>query len=86
RPNGKHFGLGWDTVEHSPNGPVYTKNGGIQGYRSFIGHMQGNVDFSVLVTDASGDQGEATEMANVLMREIDRTETWPDVDLFDQFS
>jgi CubicO group peptidase (beta-lactamase class C family) len=85
RANGKHFGLGWDTVEHTPQGPVYTKNGGVPGYRAFIGHLRGDVDWAFLATDASGDQGENSEAAAAITREIERTNIWPEVDLFDQF-
>jgi N-acyl-D-amino-acid deacylase len=85
RPNGKYFGLGWDTVEHTPRGLAYTKNGGVQGYRAFVGHMPEGVDWAFLATDASGDQGENAEAAAAITREIERTAAWPDVDLFDRF-
>jgi CubicO group peptidase (beta-lactamase class C family) len=86
RPNGKYFGLGWDTVEPTPQGPIYTKNGGVQGYRAFVGHMTEGVDWAFLATDATGDQGENAEAAVAITREIERTRAWPDLDLFEQFT
>jgi N-acyl-D-amino-acid deacylase len=84
RANGKHFGLGWDTVEHTPQGPAYTKNGGVPGYRAFIGHQPPDIDWAFLATDASGDEGENAEAATAIVRQIERTTTWPEADLFDR--
>ena len=86
RANGKYFGLGWDTVESSPQGLIYTKNGGVQGYRAFVGHMQDGVDWAFLATDATGDKGENAETAVAITREIERTRAWPDLDLFERFN
>jgi hypothetical protein len=87
RKNGSHFGLGWDTVRHTPKGPSYTKNGGVPGYRAFVGHTPENVDWAVLLNGGTGDEAEheASDTANHIQREVERTERWPKGNLFPRF-
>lgn len=88
RKNGSHFGLGWDTVRPGPKGASYTKNGGVPGYRAFIGHAPDNVDWAVLFNGGTGEEAENenADAANHIQREIERTEVWPKGNLFPRFA
>ncbi|HLJ91891.1 MAG TPA: serine hydrolase domain-containing protein [Gemmataceae bacterium] len=87
RKNGSHFGLGWDTVRFTPKGPTYTKNGGLPGYRAYVGHTPENVDWAVLLNGGTGEEAEneVADAANHLQREIERVERWPKGNLFGRF-
>ncbi len=88
RKNGTHFGLGWDVVRTWPNGVSYMKNGMLPGIRAVIGHMPGNVDWCVAFnggTTPQGDHSEDAEALKEIQQSIQRTRTWPDVDLFPNF-
>ena len=54
--------------------------------RPTVSHMRGGVDWAFLATDATGDKGENAEAAVAITREIDRTRTWPVLDLFERFT
>ncbi len=89
RKNGSHFGLGWDTVRTTPKGPSYAKNGRLEGIRSFIGHMPGNVDWAVLFNgghDPENGPDEDADAGDKITRAIRSTNNWPDGDLFERFS
>ncbi len=88
RPNGTHFGLGWDIVQEMPRGVIYSKNGGLPGVRAVIGHMPGDVDWAVAfnggnnVEDAPGEDADAQDQIQTAIRQ---TKAWPRVDLFSRY-
>jgi hypothetical protein len=87
RKNGSHFGLGWDTVRLTPKGTSYTKNGGVPGYRAYVGHTPDNVDWAVLFNGGIGDEAEheIADAASHIQQEIERTQRWPKGNLFPRF-
>jgi N-acyl-D-amino-acid deacylase len=86
RKNGSHFGLGWDLVLATPRGPSYAKNGAVPGYRAFIGHTPGGVDWAVLLNGGgAGAEQETADAAAGILREVQRTDAWPADDLFGRF-
>jgi len=88
RPGGHWFGLGWDDVRETPNGPSYAKDGGINGVRSFIGHMPGNVEWTVLFNggrNVPGQPGQDIDAAQRIRQGIRQTNRWPEGDLFPTF-
>jgi hypothetical protein len=87
RKNGSHFGLGWDTVRVTSKGANYTKNGGVPGYRAYIGHTADNVDWAVLFNGGTGDEAEheIADAANHIQQEIERVEQWPKGNLFSRY-
>ena len=86
RKNGGHFGLGWDTAQATPHGPGYTKNGGVPGYRAFVGHTPGGVDWAVLLNGGTvGAEHENADTAARILHEVDRTGAWPSDNLFARF-
>lgn len=81
RANGSWFGLGWDTVRETPRGPLYAKDGGIDGVRSFIGHMPANnVDWAVVFNGGHNVQGEPGQDAHAFQEirdAIRKVAEWP---------
>ena len=89
RSNGTWFGLGWDGVRESRQGPSYSKNGGMAGVRSVIGHLPGNVDWAVAFNggrDIPGQMGVDAQALQLITKEIRQTVDWPNVDHFPSFS
>lgn len=85
RANGSWFGLGWDVVRQSPRGPLYAKNGGMPGVRTFIGHAPDGVDWAVLFNggrNAEGAPDEDSDAFRQIQQAIRQTTAWPELDLF----
>lgn len=88
RPGNAWFGLGWDVVRQTPHGPLYAKNGGMPGVRTFIGHASDGTDWAVLFNGGRDFKGQPNEDADAfqqLQQAIRQTTDWPESDLFDDF-
>jgi CubicO group peptidase (beta-lactamase class C family) len=89
RPAGGYFGLGWDTVLPGTTGFSYSKNGGLPGIRSFIGHIDSGVNWAVVFNgDETRPKGEPdldTYAIRHVRRMVAETKAWPDNDFFKFF-
>ncbi len=88
RANGTWFGLGWDAVRQSPEGPGYLKNGAIVGVRAEIGRHPGGIDFALAFNggQAVPDVPQGLPSAvKALEATIEGIRRWPEVDLFPEF-
>jgi CubicO group peptidase (beta-lactamase class C family) len=61
KPNrdGRHIGLGWDTVRRTPEGVRYSKNGGKSGVRAWLEHLPNGVDWAFLFNTGEPPTGAA---------------------------
>lgn len=88
RPGGAHFGMGWDTVEETPAGVLYHKDGGVLGTMTWIEHDPRGVDWALLLNESKG-KPEGPDIHQEFLRgiraAIAATAAWPDVDFFDQY-
>jgi N-acyl-D-amino-acid deacylase len=89
RPDGSHFGLGWDTVKKLPKGNGYQKGGAWPGVRSAVKHRVDGVD-TVIVSNALAQLDQLDfQMANDAIREVHEVmndiKEWPKVDLFEEY-
>ncbi|HEY7152895.1 MAG TPA: serine hydrolase domain-containing protein [Gemmataceae bacterium] len=93
KPNGRHNGLGWDVVERSPSGVLYSKNGGVAGIATWIEHLPSGVSWAVFFNgnlkggDGGGDKRPRKPAGKnpwpLLRAAIEQVEKWPAHDLFD---
>ena len=85
RETGGHFGMGWDQVRITPQGPAYRKNGGLLGVHSWLEHREDGINWALF-----WNGGRVEEAGNPVPKEFVRrvqevlseTKTWPKVDLF----
>ncbi len=80
RPDGSHFGLGWDTVLRTAAGVRYSKNGGVPGISTFVEHDPSGVDWVLLMNGTSGQKKGPKPLGHILpkMRQaIHGVEHWP---------
>ena len=88
RPEGRHFGMGWDVVEQTPLGILYHKGGGVLGTATYVEHNPRGVDW-VLLFNASKGKPEGPEFHEEFRRNIhaaiESTARWPEGDLFDRY-
>ena len=88
RPNGSHFGMGWDVVEQTPGGVFYHKDGGVVGTTTWVEHDPLGVDWVLLINAGLG-KPKGPQLHREFQREIRAairaTTPWPDVDLFDRY-
>lgn len=84
--DGKHFGLGMDTVRQMPDGISFMKDGGKPGVHCQIVHMSNGVDFCVQFNGGASDNGGDGNPAPVAVTKIrallNEVKDWPNVDLF----
>jgi CubicO group peptidase (beta-lactamase class C family) len=84
RPNGSHFGMGWDSVLRRPNGVLYEKDGGVLGTTTWVEHRPNGAAWVLLINKS--DRSEGQELHAAFLREIrqalDETTVWPSRDLF----
>jgi hypothetical protein len=80
--------MGWDTVEETPAGVLYHKDGGVLGTMTWIEHDPRGVDW-VLLFNERKDKREGPDIHQEFQRAvraaIAATTAWPDVDFFDQY-
>jgi CubicO group peptidase (beta-lactamase class C family) len=91
RPDGSHFGLGWDKVWKEGERYGWLKNGGTGGISTMIIHRPDGLDIVVLVNSGNGPHKEkpAVPPEARFVREIQRllpgVKEWPDADYFKDF-
>jgi CubicO group peptidase (beta-lactamase class C family) len=88
RPDGSHFGMGWDAVLQRPEGVMYEKDGGVMGTTTWVEHRPDGAAWVLLINSsnrADGPQLHATFLREI-RRAIDATASWPPGDLFDSYS
>lgn len=91
RPDGSHFGLGWDKVWKTDEGYGWLKNGGTGGISTMIIHRPDGIDIVVLVNSSNGPHKEkpAVPPEGRFVREIQRllaeVKEWPRGDFFTDF-
>jgi N-acyl-D-amino-acid deacylase len=93
KPNGRHNGLGWDIVERSPAGVLYSKNGGVAGIATWMEHLPSGVSWAVFFNgnlkggesaDENRPRKSAAKKPWPLLREaIEKIDNWPAHDLFE---
>ncbi len=93
-PNGGDFGLGWDEVFTTPKGPIFRKEGALDGIHTLIEHRANGLDWALFV-NASVDgpkplpKTDAPPMWFDLHHQIRSSllaiTAWPAVDLFPKF-
>lgn len=87
--DGKHFGLGMDTVRQMPDGISFMKDGGKPGVHCQIVHMSNGVDFCVQfnggAADDGGDGNPAPVAVNKIRALLNEVKDWPNGDLFANF-
>jgi N-acyl-D-amino-acid deacylase len=85
-PNGSHFGLGMDSVRMTPQGVMFTKNGGKPGVHCQIMHLPNNTDFCLMFNGGSSpDGGPANPLPPTLKAikaVLNNIKDWPAVDMF----
>ena len=94
KANERHNGLGWDVVERSRAGVLFSKNGGVAGIATWIEHLPDGVCWAVFfngnVKDADDEdktppRKPAHKKPWPLLREaIQKIDKWPMHDLFEQ--
>ncbi len=87
RPNGSHFGLGWDTVLRTAEGVRYSKNGGVAGISTYVEHDPIGVDWVLLMNGSSEKKGPKAlgHVIPEIRRAILNVEHWPERDLFELY-
>jgi N-acyl-D-amino-acid deacylase len=86
--DGRHVGLGWDTVRAVDGDHRFSKNGGKPGVSAWIEHLPGNVDWafmlntSVRASDKPGGPSAPSELIRRVDEVIEATTQWPQRDLF----
>jgi CubicO group peptidase (beta-lactamase class C family) len=90
KPNaqGRHVGLGWDAVQHTPEGVRYSKNGGKAGVRAWLEHLPGGIDWAFQFNTGeqanpdSKNPAALTEAARRISEAATSLKRWPDINLF----
>jgi N-acyl-D-amino-acid deacylase len=54
---GPHVGLGWDTVQQTPRGYRFSKNGGKPGVQAWLEHLPSGIDFAFLFNTSAPKEG-----------------------------
>lgn len=88
----RHNGLGWDIVERSSDGVLYSKNGGVAGIATWMEHLPNGICWAVFfngnLKDANEDgedqpRKSAGKKPWPLLRDaIQKIDRWPTHDLF----
>jgi len=88
------FGLGWDTVIPSVDGPTYQKGGALSGIHTLIEHRPNGLDWALFVNASvvgnkqGQDNAEPPMWADIqhkVRMSMDAIKAWPDVDYFKEF-
>jgi N-acyl-D-amino-acid deacylase len=91
RPDGSHFGLGWDKVWKDGGRYGWQKNGGTGGISTMIIHRPDGIDIVVLVNSSTGPHHEKLKVPPEarFVREIQQllpeVKEWPRGDFFRDF-
>jgi N-acyl-D-amino-acid deacylase len=86
RPDGSFFGLGWDQVRRTGQGPFYCKGGGLSGMRAHIEHTEGGIDWALLWNggrnEKTTEEGTAEPFVQTIRQGLAEIELWPETDFF----
>lgn len=84
RPDGGHFGMGWDNVIERPEGMLYEKDGGVLGTTTWVEHRPNGASWVLLINSSNRADGPALHRAFVgeIRQALDATASWPGGDLF----
>jgi CubicO group peptidase (beta-lactamase class C family) len=86
RPDGGHFGMGWDLVKEGPRGAFYRKNGGLPGVHSWLEHRDDGVDWALFWNGGRVEDKEKGPVMPEFVKQVGNAMTevrsWPEVDLF----
>lgn len=90
RDNGTYFGLGWDAVTVTEQGPTYFKDGSYQGMRTFMKRLPNGVNWALLYNASMEFDPQDHQIAASTIHEVrqvvERFEKLPDIDLFKEYS
>lgn len=90
RPDGTHFGLGWDTVAADDKQFAYFKDGSYQGMRTYMKRLPNGVNWVLLYNASMEFDPQDARLAASTVHEvrelIEKVEKHPDVDLFGEFA
>jgi N-acyl-D-amino-acid deacylase len=88
----RHNGLGWDIVERSAEGVLYSKNGSVAGIATWMEHLPNGVCWAVflngnLESSSNGAKDRPQKPAGkkpwpLLRQAIQKIDKWPEHDLF----
>jgi N-acyl-D-amino-acid deacylase len=89
RANGTHIGLGWDSVVLTGQGFGYFKDGSWAGMRAFMKRNLRGVNAVLLFNASMNPDTDDTRIAADAVKEVretlERLESFPDIDLFEEF-
>lgn len=87
RPNGSHFGMGWDSVLRRPEGVLYEKDGGVMGTTTWVEHRPNGASWVLLINSSNRADGPELhrEFISQIRGALDATTEWPSGDLFDAY-
>ncbi len=83
----RHFGLGWDMVERSPEGVHYSKNGGLAGTATWMEHFPNGVNLTILFNSTvKGKEEDGPRQWRAPIREaVQNIKKWPNSNFFPTF-
>ncbi len=90
RPDGTWYGLGWDYVQTTPQGPIYAKMGRGYGVESWMQHLTDGIDWAMgfntnLVDLTRTFQPDLEQVEQAIQASIAAVREWPEIDLFPQY-
>ncbi len=86
--DGRHVGLGWDSVRAVDSDHQFSKNGGKVGVSAWLEHLPRNIDWAFMLNTSLRPSADAKRPAapREIIRRIDEaaegTRRWPRLDLF----
>jgi N-acyl-D-amino-acid deacylase len=89
-PNGRHVGLGWDSVETTPAGDGFSKNGGKAGVSAWAEHRTDGVSWVFLLNTTHAGPPSPTkphpdrQLIRRINQTLDEQRNWPAIDLFER--
>ena len=86
--NDAHNGLGWDHVERTADGVLFSKNGGVSGISTWMEHLPNGVSWALFFNGSLKDEVKrkgppAPKPWPIIREAIEEVKIWPDFDLFD---
>jgi N-acyl-D-amino-acid deacylase len=90
RKNGTWFGLGWDIVDEKEDKFSYYKEGSYQGMRTFMKRLHNGINWALMYNASMEfdpvDTRMVTKTVDEVQELVDRIDTYPDIDLFDEYA
>jgi N-acyl-D-amino-acid deacylase len=86
RPDGGHFGMGWDLVSQRARGIFYRKNGGLAGVHTWLEHRDDGLAWALFWNGGRVEDKERGPVMPEFVKQVGHAmtevRTWPEVDLF----